>query len=61
MEFTEYHEGRSSEDPLPLYTFAAPTAESLELDLQIDNLEHEIHYCLDLYHTSRESLGLGTG
>jgi hypothetical protein len=61
VEFAMHHEGRLVGDPLPLYTLAAPSEQGMELDRQIEDLEAEIHYSLDLYHTSRESKGLGAG
>jgi hypothetical protein len=61
VEFAMHHEGRLIGDPLSLYTLSAPTNERMELDQQIESLEAEIHYSLDLYHTSRESRGLGAG
>ncbi|KAI8348621.1 hypothetical protein B0O80DRAFT_429615 [Mortierella sp. GBAus27b] len=61
LEFVAHHEGRPLADPLPLYFYATPSSTSTELEMQIGNLENEIHYCLDLYHTARESENLGSG
>ncbi|KAI8345441.1 hypothetical protein B0O80DRAFT_452395 [Mortierella sp. GBAus27b] len=61
LEFVAHHEGRPLADPLPLYFYASPSSTSIELEIQIGNLENEIHYCLDLYHTARESESLGSG
>ncbi|KAI8357776.1 hypothetical protein B0O80DRAFT_527530 [Mortierella sp. GBAus27b] len=61
MDFVMHHEDRSRRDPLPLYVYKAPSDKDNEVDLQIAQIENEIHYCLDLYHTAKESYGLGTG
>jgi hypothetical protein len=61
MAFVRHHERCSQDDPPSLYLDSHPARTANDLVSQIGRLEQEIHYGLDLYHTSLESRGLGSG
>ncbi|KAI8345436.1 hypothetical protein B0O80DRAFT_473529 [Mortierella sp. GBAus27b] len=61
LAFVKHHEEYRRDGSSPLYLDSPPGPTINDLTLQIGRLEQEIHYCMDLYHTTMESHRLGSG